>query len=52
MGGATVEGKVHIAIDGGSETKRKSKSALSLSRISVTLVGIEQCQSKQEIFRP
>ena len=51
MGGATVGGEVHIAIDGGSETKRKSKSALSLSRTSVTLVGIEQCKSKQEIFQ-
>ena len=51
MGGATVEGEVHIAIDGGLEAKRKSKTALFLSRISVTLVGKERCKSKQTIFR-
>lgn len=52
MGGATVEGHVHIVIDGGASEKRwKPKQQLSLSKISVTLVGIERCKGRQEIFR-
>ena len=52
MGGATVEGEVHVSIDGGGlESKRKSKIPLSVRKTSITLVGIERCKSRQEIFR-
>ena len=52
MGGATVEGVVCIQIDGGNpEKKRKLKQALSLRTLSVTLVGIERCKARQEMFR-
>lgn len=47
-----MEGEIHIAIDGGTlESKRKHKSALSFKRLSVTLIGIERCKGRQEIFR-
>ena len=52
MGGATVEGEIHVGVDGGPfETRRKSTPALSLSRISTTLVGIEQCKGRKDMFR-
>jgi len=52
MGGATVEGEIHASIDGGVfEKRRKPKQPLSLSKISVTLAGIERCRGRQEIFR-
>ncbi|MCJ1274303.1 hypothetical protein MMC21_002098 [Puttea exsequens] len=51
MGGATIEGEIIVLIDGASaRKKRKSKDDLSLKRIAVTLVGIERCKSRQEIF--
>lgn len=52
MGGATVEGEIHVGIDGGPfETRRKSTPSLSLSKISTTLVGIERCKGRQDMFR-
>ena len=52
MGGATVEGQVHIKIDGGPhEKRRKARQPLSLGQISVTLIGVERCRGRQEIFR-
>ena len=52
MGGATVEGQIHVKIDGGTyEKKRRSRQSLSLNGISVTLIGIERCKGRQEIFR-
>ena len=52
IGGSTIEGVVHVKIDGGvSEKRRKTKRALSLKGASVTLVGIERCKGRQEIFR-
>ena len=52
MGGATVEGEVHVGIDGGPfETRRKSTPSLSLSKISTTLIGIERCKGRQDMFR-
>lgn len=52
VGGATVEGEIHVGIDGGPfETRRKSTPGLSLSRISATLVGIERCQGRKDMFR-
>ncbi len=52
MGGATVEGEVHVAIDGGPfETRRKSTPGLSLGKVSATLVGIERCKGRQDMFR-
>ncbi len=41
-----------MGIDGGPfETRRKSTPGLSLGRISVTLVGIERCKGKQDMFQ-
>ena len=52
MGGATVEGEVHLIIDGGlMRNVRKGHATVSISRIVVTLVGIESCKGKQAIFR-
>ena len=52
VGGATLEGEVHVGIDGGPfERRRKSTLGLSLSRISVTLIGIERCRGRQGMFR-
>lgn len=52
MGGATVEGEIRVIIDGGAlGARRKLKSTLSLRRLSVTLVGIERCKGRQEIFK-
>lgn len=52
MGGATVEGEVYATIDGGFlKQTRKAKQPMSLSKISVTLAGIERCRGRQEIFR-
>ncbi|KAL6713345.1 hypothetical protein ACLMJK_008810 [Lecanora helva] len=52
MGGATVEGSVCMRIDGGSlEKRRRTKEVLSIQNLSVTLVGIERCKGRQEIFR-
>ena len=53
MGGATAEGELHLVLDGGisGNKLRKGQSGLSISRISVTVVGIESCRNKQDIFR-
>ena len=52
MGGATIEGEVQIKIDEDiSERRRKSLPALTILRISVSVVGIEHCKDRQEIFR-
>ena len=52
MGGATVEGIIYVTIDGNSlEKKRKPRQSLSLNTIFVTLVGVERCKGRQEIFR-
>lgn len=52
VGGATVEGEIHVGIDGGPfEARRKSTPGLSLSKITATLVGIERCKGRQDIFR-
>lgn len=47
-----MEGQIHVGIDGGPfETRRKSTPGLSLSKISATLVGIERCKGRQDMFR-
>ena len=52
MGGATVEGEVLIAVDGGITTaKTKAKTALLFGRITVCLVGIERSGTRQHIFQ-
>ena len=52
MGGATVEGEVHVGVDGGPfETRRKSTPGLSLGKISATLIGVERCKGRQRMFR-
>lgn len=52
MGGATVEGEIHVGIDGGPfQTRRKSTAGLALSKISATLVGVERCKGRQDMFR-
>lgn len=52
VGGATVEGEVHLVLDGGhARNQRKGQASISISRIFVTLMGVESCKGKQEIFR-
>ena len=52
VGGATVEGEIHVGIDGGPfETRRRSTPALTLGKISTTLVGIERCKNRQDMFQ-
>ncbi|KAI4116033.1 MAG: hypothetical protein LQ345_003474 [Seirophora villosa] len=52
MGGATVEGAVELTIDGGSGTSRarRKPGVLSIDRITVALVGIEQSGARQHMF--
>ncbi|KAI4139064.1 MAG: hypothetical protein LQ341_004381, partial [Variospora aurantia] len=49
MGGATVEGAVGLTVDGRSRGRRKS-AVLSIDRITVALVGIEQSGARQHMF--
>lgn len=52
VGGATAEGFVRISIDGGPKsTRKKTLSTLSISRIVISLVGIERCNGRRRIFR-
>lgn len=47
-----MEGAIFVKIDAGAlEKKRKPKQPLSLRTIFVTLIGIERCKGRQEIFR-
>ena len=47
-----MEGEIHVGIDGGPfSIRRKSVPGLSLSRISATLVGIERCRGRRDIFQ-
>ncbi len=52
MGGGTVEGQIHLKIDGGSATsRRKSRPTMSIGRIAVDVLGVEAVQGRQHIFR-
>lgn len=53
MGGATVEGVVELTIDGGPRAARggRKQAPISIDRISVALVGIEQSGARQHMFR-
>lgn len=52
MGGATVEGDVHLTIDGGKPTERnKTRMPMLLGRIVISLIGVEYCNGRQWIFR-
>ncbi|KAI9848800.1 MAG: hypothetical protein M1830_007266, partial [Pleopsidium flavum] len=53
IGGGTVEGQLHILVDGGAEHgRRKAKPLLSLGRISVDILGVEELsKGKRWIFR-
>lgn len=47
-----MEGEIHVGIDGGPfQTRRKSTAGLALSKISATLVGVERCKGRQDMFR-
>ena len=51
VGGATVEGDVHIKIDASSsENKRQNLPILTVHRISATIIGVEHCKGRREIF--
>lgn len=52
MGGATVEGAVGLTVDGGSMPSRgrRKPAVLSIDRITVALVGIEQSGARQHMF--
>lgn len=52
VGGATIEGEVHATIDARcSDARRTSLPSLSLDRVSVTVVGIERCKARRDMFR-
>ena len=52
VGGATVEGEVGITIDGAKPgAGSKARSAISIDRITVTLIGVERSNCRQRIFR-
>lgn len=54
MGGGTVEGQLRIMVDGGAgHGRRKAKPLLSLGRISVDILGVEELSNgkKRWIFR-
>ncbi|KAI9720862.1 MAG: hypothetical protein M1812_002701 [Candelaria pacifica] len=50
MGGGTVEGKIHLTVDGGTG-QRARRSAVSISRIMVDVLGVEEaCNKRRSIF--
>jgi hypothetical protein len=52
IGGATVEGRVVVVIDGGkSKSRRTPLPAMSIGRITVDVVGVESSHGKHFIFR-
>lgn len=52
MGGCTVEGSLRIALDGGAPGGRyKSRSAMSIGRVLVDVLGVESSHGKHWIFR-
>lgn len=53
MGGGTVEGQLNLVIDAGAiQNCRKSKATISLGRISVDVLGVEELSdAKRWIFR-
>ncbi|KAG8534048.1 uncharacterized protein KY384_000891 [Bacidia gigantensis] len=52
IGGATVEGEVHLKIDpGSSKARRKTLPVISIHRVSINVLGVEYCKGRQEIFR-
>ena len=52
VGGASIEGDVHITIDrGGGGDRKKSRPTLSISRIVVSLIGVERFNGCRRIFR-
>ncbi|MCJ1387741.1 hypothetical protein MMC18_000584 [Xylographa bjoerkii] len=52
MGGGTVEGQVHLVIDGGRSSGRyKTRPAISIGRLSIDILGVEMCHGRHSIFR-
>ena len=51
VGGAAIEGDVQITIDKGGVEGKKPRPTLSISRIVVSLVGIERFNGRRRIFR-
>ena len=52
MGGATAEGGIELTIDGGPTSSRVGRRPrpISIDRISVALVGVEQSGARQHMF--
>ncbi|KAI9703691.1 MAG: hypothetical protein M1836_007461 [Candelina mexicana] len=46
MGGGTVEGNIHLIVDGGTG-QRARKNAVSIGRIMVDVLGVEEASSKR-----
>ncbi len=46
MGGGTVEGKIHLVVDGGTG-QRARKVAVSIGRIMVDVLGVEEASNKR-----
>jgi hypothetical protein len=52
MGGGTVEGQIHLKLDGGNLTKRRRlRPAMAIGRIAIDILGVEAIRNKQSIFR-
>ncbi|KAL8818526.1 MAG: hypothetical protein Q9191_007923 [Dirinaria sp. TL-2023a] len=52
VGGATVEGDVHLTIDGGKPIERnKGRTPMSMGRVVISLIGVEYCNGRQWIFQ-
>ena len=52
MGGGTIEGQVHLVIDGGRSSARyKRRPTISIGRLSIDVLGVELCRGKRSIFR-
>ena len=52
VGGATVEGKVGIVVDGAKPgAGGKARQPISIDRITVTVIGVERSNGRQWIFR-
>ena len=52
VGGGTIEGQVNLMIDGGrSSGRHKNRSAISIGRLSIDVLGVEVGHGRQSIFR-
>ena len=52
IGGSTIEGQIHMAVDEGKvSSRRNSRPALSIGRIAIDVLGVETSYGKHFVFR-